>query len=69
MAGDAARAYRAAKALSRVKELLADVYTPEGVRIWLTSRNRNLGHATPLERILDDFGGMVVAEAERLAAL
>jgi hypothetical protein len=68
LAADIARAYRAARALGRVNELLADVYSPEGVHVWLTARNRNLGHASPLERILDDFGDMVIAEAERLAA-
>jgi hypothetical protein len=61
--------HTARAALRRTKRLLAEVYKPEGVRIWLTSRNANLARHTPLELILDGAGELVVAEAERMAHL
>ena len=32
---------------TRAKELLGQVYTPEGVAIWWKTRNRNLSFYTP----------------------
>ena len=69
MIGELLRDLRAARALARTKRLVGEVYTPLGVEIWLTARNRHLGHHTPLELILEGFGDIVVAEAERLASL
>lgn len=37
----------------RVRELLADVYTPKGIRIWLTSRNTMLGMHRPADLLAD----------------
>lgn len=68
MIGEVVQATKAARALRRTRELLADVYTVKGAQIWLTHANKHLGHRAPLEMILDGFGDMVIAEAERLAA-
>lgn len=69
MISELIRDVRAARALVRTKRLVGEVYTPVGVEIWLTARNRRLGHHTPLELIMEGFGDIVVAEAERLASL
>lgn len=45
---------------------LLDTYKPEGVGIWLTSPNRNLG-GRPLDLIAAGDGGRVLAEADRLS--
>jgi hypothetical protein len=51
----------------RVRELLAEVYKPEGVEIWLNSPNRNLSGNRPAELIAQGWGKDVLREAERLA--
>lgn len=45
---------------------LLDTYKPEGVGIWLNSRNRNLG-GRPLDLIAAGDAALVLAEADRLA--
>lgn len=45
---------------------LAEVYLPEGVKIWLASRNRNLGGRSAQELIDSGRGEEVLAEVERL---
>jgi len=54
----------------RVRGLLAEVYTPLGVNVWLGARNRNLGGAVPRE-LLDSGSQLaaleVLAEAEGVA--
>lgn len=51
----------------RVRELLADVYTPEGVEIWLNAPNRSLGGFRAVDLLADGDGADVLAVAERLA--
>lgn len=46
---------------------LRDVYTDEGIGIWLRARNRNLGGARPVELITDGHFDQVLEEAQRLA--
>lgn len=50
-----------------IVEELQDVYTPEGVDIWLHARNRNLGGRRPLELLIDGDSGAVLEEAQRLS--
>lgn len=58
------------RAVSRIHECLAEVYLPDGVRMWLTSPNRNLGERIPALMIrsgrLSEVSA-VLAEAERLS--
>jgi hypothetical protein len=63
------RDFRAARALNRCRLLAGEVYTPQGVEIWLHARNKHLGSKSPVEMILEGFGDLAVAEAERLASL
>lgn len=63
------RDVRAGIALARARGLAGQVYYPEGVKIWLTAKNRNLGGHSPIEMILDGHGDLVVAEADRIAGL
>lgn len=58
-----------ALALMKVRRIVSAVYKPQGVEIWLSANNRNLGGNSPLVMILQGHGDLVVAEAERLAAL
>lgn len=51
--------------LEAVAVLLAEVYLPEGVQIWLTSRNRNLDMQRPVD-LLESDPERVLAEARRL---
>lgn len=53
--------------VERIREALAEVYTPEGIDIWLASRNRNLMGWTPIELISEGRTDIVLAEAEALA--
>jgi hypothetical protein len=53
--------------LDRVRASLGDTYKPEGVDIYLRSRNRNLSGRTPLELIANGDGQQVLDEADRLA--
>jgi len=56
------------EALRKVHEILKDTYTFAGVRIWLQSRNRNLGMQIPGELIKAGQYEPVLAEARRVAA-
>jgi len=55
------------EALWEVHEILKDTYTFAGVRIWLQSRNRNLGMQIPDELIKASQYDLVFAEARRVA--
>jgi hypothetical protein len=59
----------AIRTLGDVRRALSDVYTPEGVRIWLNSRNRNLDARVPMHLIMAGRGDEVLEQAERLQAL
>lgn len=56
------------EALREVERILADTYTLLGVRIWLLSRNRNLGMQIPEQLIKAGQHELVFAEARRVAA-
>ncbi len=45
---------------------LREVYTDEGIQIWLRSRNRNLGHRRPIDLLAEDRTDEVLAEVERV---
>lgn len=47
--------------------LLGDVYTNEGIGIWLHSRNRNLGLRRPIDLLTEGHIDEVLNEAETLA--
>lgn len=51
----------------RLVESLLDTYRPEGVLIWLTSGNRNLGGYSPRQMIADGDWDHLLDEADRLA--
>jgi transcriptional regulator with XRE-family HTH domain len=46
---------------------LREVYTEEGVQIWLHARNRNLGSQRPMELLAAGQYDVVLAEAERVS--
>lgn len=46
---------------------LRTTYTDEGVRIWLHSRNRNLGRRRPIELLTEGDFDAVLEEAEHVA--
>jgi hypothetical protein len=50
----------------RVRELLSEVYLPEGVDIYMGHPNRNLGMKTPAELIAAGQGEIVLAEVKYL---
>jgi uncharacterized protein (DUF2384 family) len=51
-----------------IVRLLSDAYTPEGIRIWLNSRNRNLNLQRPIDLLTAHEGiDAVLEEADRLA--
>jgi hypothetical protein len=50
----------------RVRELLATTYLPEGVDIYMTSQNHNLGMKTPTELIASGMGQVVLDEVKYL---
>jgi DNA-binding transcriptional regulator YiaG len=50
-----------------VVEELRDVYTDEGIEIWLRARNRNLDGARPIDLITRGDVDTVLREAQRLA--
>lgn len=50
-----------------VRELLSDVYLPEGVDIWITHSNRNLRGFTPREMLDVGETEPVLQEAKRVA--
>jgi DNA-binding transcriptional regulator YiaG len=49
-------------------ERVSEVYTPEGVDIWIHSRNRELGGRKPIELLIDGEFEQVLASIERLAS-
>ncbi len=53
--------------LAIVRRSLRDVYTREGVEIWLRSCNRTLDGQSPLDLLADGRGSEVVALARRVA--
>lgn len=50
----------------RVRELLAGVYLSEGVDIYMSHPNRNLGMKTPAELIKTGHGEIVLTEVKYL---
>lgn len=52
-----------------VVRMLADVYTQEGVRIWLNSRNRNLGLERPIDLLAEGQIDIVLEEAASIAGV
>jgi DNA-binding transcriptional regulator YiaG len=50
-----------------VVEELRDVYTDEGIQIWLRARNRNFGGQRPIDLITAGDIDTVLQEAQRLA--
>jgi DNA-binding transcriptional regulator YiaG len=48
-------------------EELRDVYTDEGIEIWLRARNRNLGGGRPIDLITAGELELVLQEAQRVA--
>lgn len=51
----------------RLISSLSDTYRPEGVLIWLTSRNRSLGDIAPRDYIAANDWQPLLDEADRLA--
>ena len=47
---------------------LLDVYTPEGVDIWLHGRNRSLGAQKPIDLLAEGEFKQILAAVERLAS-
>lgn len=45
---------------------LREVYTDEGIQIWLRSRNRNLGGRRPIDLLADDQIDVVLDEVRRV---
>lgn len=50
-----------------IVRLLSDTYTPEGIRIWLNSRNRNLDLQRPINLLEDGQIDAVLQEADRIS--
>jgi hypothetical protein len=50
-----------------IRELLSEVYLPEGVDIWIAAHNRNLGGRTARELLDAGDHEPVLAEAKMLA--
>lgn len=51
-----------------ILRLLSDTYSPEGIRIWLNSRNRNLDLQRPIDLLTDHDGiDAVLQEANRIS--
>ncbi len=61
--GDTAN--RVLDVLHLVKEL-REVYTDEGIQIWLKSRNRNLAHRRPLDLLAEERTEDVLDEVQRV---
>jgi uncharacterized protein (DUF2384 family) len=49
-----------------VRDLLSEVYLPEGIEIWLQAPNKNLGNWRPCDLIERGDPGLVVEEINRL---
>ena len=52
--------------LQHVVNVLREVYTDEGVQIWLRSRNRNLEGKRPIDLLAEDQIEVVLAEVHRV---
>ncbi len=52
--------------MSEICLILAEVYTEEGVAIWLNSRNRALGNQRPIDLIAAGQGEKVALLAQSL---
>jgi hypothetical protein len=52
-----------------IVRMLSDVYTQEGVRIWLNSRNRNLGLERPIDLLAEGQIDAVLDEAASVAGI
>lgn len=50
-----------------IVRLLSDTYTPEGIRIWLNARNRNLNLQRPINMLEDGEIDAVLEEADRIS--
>lgn len=50
-----------------IVQLLSDTYTREGIRIWLNSRNRNLGLRRPIDLLEEGDIDAVLEEADRIS--
>lgn len=67
--GDATPRGKTATRLVDVQHLvheLQDVYTDEGIQIWLRSRNRNLGGQRPMELLAADRVDEVLVEVNNI---
>jgi len=53
--------------LHTIIDVLRDSYTPEGIQIWLRSRNRNLEMQRPIDLLLGGDVNVVLAEARWVA--
>lgn len=53
--------------LHSIVDFLSDSYTPEGVDIWLHSRNRNLDMRRPIDLLIDGNLEQVLDEAKWVA--
>lgn len=54
--------------IAEARRLLADVYKPEGVAIWLHGRKRSLGERRPIDLLREGEHEAVFAAIERLRA-
>lgn len=52
----------------RVRKRLRDVYTAEGVDIWIHGRNRDLGDEKPIDLLVAGQFKRVLAAIERLSS-
>lgn len=57
----------AAEGIRRIRALLTEVYTDEGVHIWLHARNRSLGGQVPAELMSVGATEDVLRLAQQLA--
>jgi transcriptional regulator with XRE-family HTH domain len=53
--------------LHSIVDLLSDSYTPEGIDIWLHSRNRNLDMRRPIDLLVEGELEQVLDEAKWVA--
>lgn len=54
--------------LHYIVERLREIYTPEGVDIWIHGRNKGLGGRKPIELLVNGEFERVLAAVERLAS-
>lgn len=50
-----------------IVRMLGENYSPEGVRIWLNSRNRNLGLRRPMDMLVEGDSDAVLEEVSHLS--